>query len=145
MCVLAVIGFRWVRRVHSGAALGSFGCALDVVGFMRSRILVSRFIPIRWVYSSVLWGTSYSFGFVGFIRAYAGGGWVHLGSLGSFRRALDSFLFIRAPPRFGSISFARALGVVVFILCSLGSFKPVRVRQVHLGAPFGSSGSFGFV
>ena len=76
-----------------------------------------------------------SFGFVRFIRAIPGVRRVRSGWLGSFGRALE---VIRARPggrrgHSGSlVSFVGALDIVLF-------------RWVHSGAPWGSSGSFGFV
>ena len=63
--------------VHSGApwgSLGSFGCAMWVVGY----------ILIRWVYSGSPWTSSRSFGF---IRERPGDHWDYSGSLGSLMNA----------------------------------------------------------
>ena len=50
--------------------------------------MVVGFIRGRWVYSGAPWGSSGSFGIVGFIRVFPGGRCVHSRSLGSFRCAL---------------------------------------------------------
>ena len=56
------------------------------------------FIQVRWVDLATPLGLSGSFGFVGFVRARLCGRWAHLGSLGSFGRALVVVVFIRAQP-----------------------------------------------
>ena len=98
-------GFTQVRpgccRVHSGW-LGSGGCALGVVGFMRD----------RWVHDGASWGSSGSFGcslghsgvpwgwsgslvVVGFTRLRPVGRRVHSGSLGSLGYVLGVVSAIR--------------------------------------------------
>ena len=51
-------GERWI---HS-RSLGSFGCDLGVVGFIKG----------RWVHSGASWGSLGSFGVVGFIGVHTG-------------------------------------------------------------------------
>ena len=113
-------------RVHLGW-LGSLGCALRVVGFIRARPWGhSCGLRCRLVRSVALRGSLGSFG-----RA--------LGVVGSFRRAPCG--------SFGFVEFVRALRRVHS--CSLGSFgcalAVVRVCWVLWGAPLGRLCSFAFV
>ena len=84
-----VVGLMWVRpgglRVNSWS-LGSFVCALGVVGFIRDRW-------VHWL--STPWVSSGSFGSVGFTGVRPGGRPVHSRSLGSLGCALLVVGFIR--------------------------------------------------
>ena len=126
---LDVVGFNWVSWVHScslSGSLGSFGCDLGVVGFVQA-------LPgCRCIHFGASWGSSGSFGFVGFFRARQCGRWVHSGLLGSFGRALG-------------VSFWLDLGVVRFIGAHSGVVVFIRVIWVHSSAPWMSSGSLGSV
>ena len=101
--------------VHS-CSLGSYGCAMGVVGFIRVR-------------SGTPWGWSGLLGFVGFIRArrriHRWVRWVQSGALGSF----------------GQVQVVIGLIPVRWIHLGAGPGG----RMVHSHALLGSSVSFGFV
>ena len=125
------------RRVHSGSlcsfgrtlvvapcvSLGSFDCTQGVARYILAR-------PAgRWVHSGAIWVSSVS---LGFIRARPWCRRVHF-CLGGFLQARPGCR--SAGVHLGSLgSFGCALGVVGFI----------HVRWVNSGAPWRSSGSFGF-
>ena len=98
------------------------------------------------------WG---SCGLFGFVRAHPGSRRVHVGSLGSFRRAHVIVEFFPLRPGFRRVhswfNRASSCGRRVY-LGSLGSFRRAvgvvgrhRVCWVHSGELWGSSGSLGFV
>ena len=115
----------WSCRVCAGS-LGSWGCALGVVGFIRGR-------RVHW--NAPCWSSGSS-AVAGFIGVHLGDCRVHPGSLDSLGCALGVVGFIRGfgvhwgahwcvpvhPVSLGSLGFA--LGVVGFI----------RGRRVHWGA-----------
>ena len=100
-CALSVVGFIWSRCVNGSfrfvgftrvrpaghraylGSLGSRGFALGVVELDKRRCAlgVVGFIQGRWVYSGAPWGSSGSFGVVGFAWVHPGGRQVHSGSL----------------------------------------------------------------
>ena len=93
-----VVRFTWVHPgffgvirfccVHSCAprwSLGSFGCALVVVGYFHG----------RWVLLGAHWVSLGSSGVFGFTRVRPRGRWVHPGSFGSLGCALGVVCFIR--------------------------------------------------
>ena len=119
------------RRVHSGS-LVTFGCTLVVVGF----------IWRPWVHSSASWGSSGSFGAVGYIRLRP---W---GSSGSFGDV--AFIWVRRVCRqvhsgtFGSLGCALGVAGCRWEHSSVPwvSSGFIRGRLVHSGAPLVSSGPF---
>ena len=113
-----VVGFtrlrtRW-RWVHPGS-LGSRGCALSVVRFIRG----------RWVHSVVPWWSLGSSGVIWFTQVTLY--WVSLGSSG-------------VP--WGSL---RSSGIVGFTAVCPGCSGFIRGRWVHLGSLWRSFGSSGVV
>ena len=111
-------------HVRSGS-LGSFGWALVVVGFRRS----------RWVRWDAPWD---SFGVAGFIGELPGRHRVRSGSQGSLECALGVFGFVRV-----AVFIGMHPGVLSGPLGLLGSAKAVvefvRGHWVHWGAHLGSS------
>ena len=109
--VSCFILFRLVHSCPPCGSLGSFGCALRVVGFSVS-------------FGSFGCGWSCSYWYVGFVRAHPGGRPVHLGSLGSFEHVVGVVRFIRVRCALGVVRFIRGLvGFVEIIQGSLGSSK----------------------
>ena len=130
----------WVRWDQSGS-LGSFwpamgvggfirvrcGSTLGVVVFVRGRRGVVRFIRVRWVHSGSHWGSTGSFGLVGFIWVRPGGGVVHSRSL--------AFVFMRSSASFVFVEFTQARPGCRWVhsnLRSLVSFQ--RALWVHSGS-----------
>ena len=157
-------GGRWVHLV----SLGSFGCALGVVGFIRGSsgallaldsfwcaLSVVGYIRCRCIHSGAPRGSFGSFRFVGFIRVRPGGGWFHLGvSWGSFG-SFEVVSFIRVCPGCSWIhtgllgSFVQPGGRLVHSVslesfeCALGVVVFTRGCWFHSGAPCGYLGAFG--
>ena len=144
--------------------MGSRGCTLGVVGFIRG----------RWVQAGALWG---SFGVFWvhcgapcrstgslwvdvFTRVRSGLHRVHSGSLGSLGCALGTVWFNRvllgslrcALAVVGVVGFTQKrpggrrvhLGCLVSCVRALGVLGFIRGRWVHAGSPWGSSGVIGF-
>ena len=132
--------------VHSGAPWWSF-CSFGVVEFIQVLFAGRWVLQDHWVDSGAPCG---SFGFVVFIRARPGGGWVHSGSIG-FNRVRPGCQWVH------SGSFVCALGVIQVrsvnsgVLggslgtfgCAVGVVGFVQVRLVHSCAPWGLLSSFG--
>ena len=117
------VGFISVRSAHSCApwgSLGSFGCALRVVGFIGFHLGEAR-------------GWSCSFWCVGFVRAHPGGRRVHFGSLCSFERVLGVVRFIRVRCVRSGAPWG-SLGSIVGALVLSGSFGFVVFIQARRGS-----------
>ena len=125
LCSFGVAGFIGVRpggrRVRS-RSLGSLGCALRVIGFVRG----------CWVRRVCRLVRSVSLGFALGTLVLSGS----LRSLGCAQRVIGFAGFIVVPPGVRSMSL-RSLGYALVVV----GF--VRCRSVHWGAPWGSSASFG--
>ena len=150
---------RGGRQAHS-LLLGTLGCTVCVVGFIRGRCLHSH-TPL---------GSLGSFAVVVFIRVRPGGHQIHWRVLGLFRctlgvvGSLGVVGFIGGDLVHSSVpcSLSGSFGVVVFIGmppwcrrvhsvslgsfgCALGVVGLIWRHWVHSGAPWVLSGSFGVV
>ena len=139
-------------------------CRVHLVVWVHSGAPCVWFILVRSVHSCAPCGSSYSFLFVGFIRARFGCClvvgiirvcWVHSGALLGSSGSFGYVGFIQARPvvRRGHLgwlgSFGRALCVILVLLRTFGRslwvIVFIRVRWVYLGAPWVSSCTYGYL
>ena len=128
-CVLGIIGFIRCRWVHSGAPFrlsGSLGCSLGVVMIIRG-------------HSGAPCGSLSSLGVVGFVPMRLGDHWVHSVLLGS---ALGVVVLIRGHWVLSGVLWWSSASLCAFG-CALVVVGLIWVRPVGRWFHEGSLGSFG--